>query len=551
MIPAPVLDIRNLSVTLHRGAQAQTVLAGVDLAVAAGEVVAVLGQSGSGKSTLAYAVMGLLDPEARPRIEGSIKVAGDEVIAAGPGQLRAVRRERLGVVFQDPIGSLNPALRVGDQLGESLGQRPAIAAADWLDRVGVADPVGVLSAFPHQLSGGQCQRVMIAMALAKRPALIIADEPTTALDVVTQAQVLVLLRQLAREEGVGMLFITHDLGVASVLADRCAIMHRGRLVEVGAFEAVIAQPGHPYTSALLGARFGLDADKRHPLQAAGMETTPASAAGSATGCGFASQCPLVTEACRAAPPPSSPARHGGLAACLRTDEVGPQIWRGAPEVWAPVSDAPPNLALEMAGIEKAFPGRGGRRAPTTVLNGINLRIRRGESVALVGASGSGKSTLLRIAAGLTAPTAGDVVLPSGAAQVVFQDAAGSFTPWLSIGEQIGERLRPLGLSAAERRARIEAALALVGLDPQLARRRSPSLSGGQCQRAALARAIVVPPPLLLCDEAVSAMDMGLAAAVLNLIANLRRKLGMGVLFVTHDLAAARFVADRILVMAAG
>jgi peptide/nickel transport system ATP-binding protein len=487
----PALAVEGLSVTLHRGAAGQRVLIDVSLSVARGETLAVLGQSGSGKSTLALAILGLLDPEARPAVEGAIQIDGVPMLGAAPARVRAVRRERLGVVFQDPIGSLDPTMRIGAQLAEAArgGGDPAL----WLERVAIADPGRVARAWPHELSGGQCQRVMIAMALARRPGLIIADEPSTALDVITQAQILRLLGTLAREEGVGLLFITHDLGVASVLADRVAVMRRGRIVEIGPFEAVIRNPAHPYTRTLLAARIGLDTDRTRPL-------------------------PVAAE---------------------------------PPRAWAPAADAPANLALEMAGTWKTFPGRGFRGKPVCVLKGVDLRIRRGEAVALVGASGSGKSTLLRIAAGLERATAGDIALPSGAPQMVFQDAAGSFTPWLSIGSQIAERLAPLHLATDERRERVAAAMVQVGLDPALASRPARALSGGQCQRAALARAIVVPPPLLLCDEAVSAMDMSLAATMLNLIGDLRRRLAMGVLFVTHDLGVARIVADRILVMAGG
>jgi peptide/nickel transport system ATP-binding protein len=248
--------------------------------------------------------------------------------------------------------------------------------------------------------------------------------------------------------------------------------------------------------------------------------------------------------------------HGGTVACFRSAEVGPDLWTRALEEWPASVGSKPEILVEMAMVQKTFAGHrrilGPRAPPMRALKAINLRIYRGESVAVVGSSGSGKSTLLRIAAGLLAPDDGDMVYaPGERPQVIFQDARGSLTPWLSIGEQIGERLRPLGLSKVERAALVAAALARVGLDPRLAAARARDLSGGQCQRAALARAIVTPPSLLLCDEAISAMDMTLAAAMLNLIGGLCRSLGMALLFVTHDLAAARFVANRIVVMAGG
>ena len=549
---APVLRVADLSVTLHRDGRAHAILDRVPLTVGRGEIVAMLGESGSGKSTLGLAVMGLLPADAEPIVSGSIAVDGIELLGGNAHRWRAVRRDRLGTIFQDPIGSLNPSLRIGRQLAEVI--RDGTPAAKWLERTGIPDPESRLNAYPHQLSGGQCQRVMIAMAVAKRPGLIIADEPTTALDVVVQAQILQLLRRLAREDGIAMLFVTHDLAVASALADRIVVMHAGRLVEDGPVDRLAAQPAHPYTAALLGARFGLAADRTRQLPT--LATPNETANGDAAGCAFASRCPLVMDHCRSVRPPAMAAIHGGTVSCFRSADVGPDLWTRALSAWPPAAQSKAEILVEMAMVRKSFAGHRRLLArpaqPVHALNEINLRIYRGESVAVVGASGSGKSTLLRIAAGLLEPDDGDVVYaPGEPSQVIFQDARGSLTPWLSIGEQIGERLRPFGLANAEREARVATALAQVGLDPRLVRARARDLSGGQCQRAALARCIVVPPSLLLCDEAISAMDMSLAAAMLNLIGGLCRSLGMALLFVTHDLAAARFVADRIVVMAGG
>jgi len=548
---APALDVVDLSVTLHRGGQPNRVLQRIAFQVGRGEIVAMLGESGSGKSTLALAAVGLLPAQSRPIVRGRIAIDGLSLENGAQEHWRRVRAERLGIVFQDPIGSLNPSMRVGEQLAEAIadGTPPSL----WLERVGIANAESRLRAYPHQLSGGQCQRVMIAMAVAKRPRLIIADEPTTALDVVVQAQILDLLRGLAREVGTAMLFVTHDLAVASVLADRIAVMHAGRLVEDGPAERLRARPAHPYTAALLGARFGLSADRRRQLPT--VVTAAATAHSASVGCAFATRCVLVTEDCRSTRPVPSPAHHGGSSACFRSAEVSADLWtRGLPE-WPQSVATKREILVEMAMVRKSFaPPHGlfGRALGVRALEGINLRIYRGEAVAVVGGSGSGKSTLLRIAAGLLEPDDGDVVRARGEPpQVIFQDARGSLTPWLSVGEQIGERLRPLGLPRAERSARVAAALSQVGLDPRLSGARARDLSGGQCQRAALARAIAVPPSLLLCDEAISAMDMTLAAAMLNLIGRLSRSLGMALLFVTHDLAAARFVANRIVVMAAG
>jgi len=552
-----VLDIGDLSVTLHRGGRPNLVLDRVGLVIGRGEIVAMLGESGSGKSTLALAVMGLLAPESQPIVSGAIAIDGESLVGASPDRWRRMRRERLGVVFQDPIGSLNPTLRIGDQLSEAITD--GSSAASWLERVGISEPLSRVRAYPHQLSGGQCQRVMIAMAIAKRPGLIIADEPTTALDVVVQAQILALIRRLAREEGIAVLFVTHDLAVASVLADRVAVMHAGRLVEEGAADKLAARPAHPYTAALLGARFGLTVDRTQQLPT--LVTSADSAGAASAGCAFAARCKLATDHCRTVRPPTERAPHGGVVACFRTAESGPALWASASAHWPAAQDSGREILVELAKVEKTYAfarrllagkARPARAMAVRALAGVDLRIYRGESLAVVGGSGSGKSTLLRVVAGLLLPDAGDVIRPpENPAQVIFQDARGSLTPWLTIGEQIGERLRPLRLTQSERRAKVEAALEQVGLDPRLGEARAGDLSGGQCQRAALARAIVVPPSLLLCDEAVSALDMTLAAAMLNLIGSLRRRLGMALMFVTHDLAAARVVADRIVVMANG
>ncbi len=544
-----VLDIEDLSVTLHRDGQPRLVLDCVTLSIRRGEIVALIGESGSGKSTLSLTAMGLLPATSAPLIRGRIAVDG---VVLDPGQIngwRSMRRERLGAIFQDPIGSLNPTLRIGAQLGEVISDETPPAA--WLHRVGI-DDASCLQAYPHQLSGGQCQRVMIAMALAKRPAFVLADEPTSALDTLVQSQILALLRRVALEEGIAMLFVTHDLAVAAALANRVLVMHAGRIVEDGSVQALCERPAHPYTAALLGARFGLDADRTRRLPTLAIDQAAASPADAA--CTFARLCNVAMDQCHRQRPDTVPARHGGKVACFNSAGAGHIAPKPAP--WPATRDARDDLLVELVQVEKTYLlARRSRSRPAQALRalrGINLRMRRGESIAVVGASGSGKSTLLRVVAGLIQADSGDVVyMPRDRPQVIFQDARGSLTPWLTIGEQIGERLLPLSLSRSARTMKVASALQQVGLDTSLASVRPMELSGGQCQRAALARAIVVPPSLLLCDEAVSALDMTLAAAVLNLIGGLRRELGMALFFVTHDLAVARLVADRIVVMSAG
>jgi peptide/nickel transport system ATP-binding protein len=537
-------------VRLHQRDHAVHALRGVDLEVARGEIVALVGESGSGKSTLSLAVQGLLSAAARPDVNGSIRVDGTEVVGAPDSTLRRVRRELVRSIFQDPMTSLNPTMRVGRQLAEAA--RDDRAPEAWLERVGIKQAKSRVHAYPHELSGGERQRVMIAMAMSGKPVLVLADEPTTALDVTVQAQILELIRELRRDSGTAFVFVTHDLAVATTVADRIAVIYGGRIVESGSVEQVIAGPAHPYSAALLEARFGLDADKGHQLPT--LRGDPASATMIDDACAFAPRCLLARDDCRSVRPPLLPVRqHDGSAACLHSDEVTPELWARTADAWSRTPAEPPDPIVVVEGLSKTFALKGrGRSGEVAALEDVNLTMRKGEAVAIVGESGSGKSTLLKVIAGLATADAGTCRHTSDVRpQMVFQDAAASLTPWMKIGDLARERLKPLGLPPAEQEHRIATALERVGLSPSLANRLPAQLSGGQQQRAAIARAIIVPPDLLLCDEPVSGMDVSLAAAILNLLGELRRELGMALLFVTHDLSAARFIADRMLVMQRG
>ena len=556
--PAPSLvEIRGLRVTFSRGGRSIRAIRGVDLSIARGEILGLVGESGSGKSVLGLALLGLLPTDPAPEVDGVAVVDGVDMVSASADERRRLRAEHLGAVFQDPMTSLNPTMRVGRQVAEAAGTESE--AVRLLDAVGVPEARRRLQAYPHELSGGLRQRVMIAMAVAGEPSLVVADEPTTALDVTVQAQILELLRHLCDQTGCTFLLVTHDLGVAAQVADRIGVLYAGRLAEVGRATRVLESPAHPYTEGLLRSRLTLSARREGPLPTLSGE--PPDPRAHPPGCAFGPRCPRHDDVCDDELPVLVAAgRHDGLAACLRLGEAGANVavdlqpWprrRGA-------SGVPPvpgrAMAVRLRGVEKQFALRAGWRSkvPLLALRGVDLDVAGGESLALVGESGCGKSTLLRVVAGLLDADAGTIELGPGARpQMVFQDAGASLTPWLKVGELVGERLRAEGVARSERQARVRDALRLVGLPPEVADAKAVQLSGGQRQRVALARATIVPPDILLCDEPTSALDVSLAATVLNLLGRIRRELGMALLFVTHDLGAARVVADRIAVMYLG
>ncbi|MFN3220126.1 MAG: dipeptide ABC transporter ATP-binding protein [Acidimicrobiales bacterium] len=552
--PAPLVSVENLSVTFSRGGRDVSALRGVSLDIAPGEVIGMVGESGSGKSVLGLSMLGLLPKKPAPRITGSVQVCGLDVLSASEDELRRLRATELGAVFQDPMTSLNPTMRIGRQVAEKAGSEAETLRL--LDAVGIPSAKERMRALPHELSGGLRQRVMIAMALAGSPKLIVADEPTTALDATVQAQILTLLRSLRDELGISFLFITHDLGVAAELADRIAVMYAGRLVEVGSAASVLEKPVHPYSSGIRASRLQLTTRRDRRLPALPGEPPDPTETADLAGCAFAPRCSAASDRCRTEDPVLGPvAASESLAACFHAGHAaaaGVEIAEAS--TWEAAAPVAGSYALECVDVTRTFrlPRQG--RAPRTLhaLRGVDLRVAAGESVALVGESGSGKSTLLRVIAGLIEPSGGDVaVAPGSRPQMVFQDAGASLTPWLTIGELVGERLREEGMSARERDEQVALVLGRVGLPATVAAAKPHELSGGQRQRVAIARAIVVPPKVLLCDEPTSALDVSLAATALNLLGSLRRELGMAMVFVTHDIAAARVVADRIAVMYLG
>jgi len=566
---APILEVEDLHVTFKVHGGDVHALRGAWLSIAPGEIVGLVGESGSGKSVLGLTALGLLPVRPQPVVTGSVFLDDEDMVKATEDTRRRRRGSDLGAIFQDPMTSLNPTMRVGRQVAEAAGGADDERVHQLLADTGIAEPAVKARAYAHELSGGLRQRVMIAMALARDPRLVVADEPTTALDVTVQAIVLDLLAKLVRERNMGLLFVTHDLGVAARICDRIAVAYAGRIVETGTAAEVLGAARHPYTVGLLASRprldstvaggdlptlFGRPPDPRRPLP----------------GCAFAPRCPASDEVC-ALPVPvhrngdrSDECHHPGVLGRWPPGGPGaglpdPLMLRAATPADAPaqVKANPPEPALVVSDAVREYPRPrphpfAKRPPPFVAVNGVSLSLQAGGALAIVGESGSGKTTLLRMVVGLLEPTHGAIRLGPGAPpQLVFQDAGASLTPWLTIGDQIGERLQALGVPADERERRIQATLQAVGLPAEAAGSIPRRLSGGMRQRAAIARAIAVPPALLACDEPVSALDVSLAAQVLNLLCHLRRTLGIAMLFVTHDLAAARAVADDVAVMKNG
>ncbi|MCP1503832.1 peptide/nickel transport system ATP-binding protein [Curtobacterium herbarum] len=578
--------IRDLHVSLERDGARSEVLRGIDLDIAPGEIVGLVGESGSGKSMLAMSLLGLLPDAARPEVTGEVTVQGTDMVRGTDAERRAARRSSLGAVFQDPMTSLNPTMRIGRQITEAGPDRAGAVAL--LDSMGVPDPDLRFSVYPHELSGGLRQRVMAAIAMAGRPALIVADEPTTALDVTVQAQLLDLLQELRDDHGCSVLLITHDLGVASRIADRIAVMYAGRLAEVGPTAAVLGTPAHPYTAGLLRSQLSLALDRDARLPALPADTLDP--AERLVGCPYRARCPLAVARCATEMP--------GLDASVPAPDHAAACWRDADTVRATgalpdaasapgvtgaddagrasrptvedrptQADRPTTVATTAPGATAAptpadavvvedlvctyTTGRGRRARTVEAVRGVSFRVPAGRSLAIVGESGSGKSTVLRAVAGLVPARSGRITVAEGGAQMVFQDAGSSLTPWMTVGETLRERLVPARLGRTETDRRVAEALDAIGLPATVARLRPADLSGGQRQRVALARATIVRPAVLLCDEPTSALDASLAAVTLNTIRDMRRELAMTVLFVTHDLAVARLMGDHIAVVERG
>jgi peptide/nickel transport system ATP-binding protein len=497
----PVLEVRNLSVALPGGADRVHAVEKVSFTVNPGEIVCLVGESGSGKSVIAFTVMGLLAKALKP-VSGEILLEGENVLAAGEARLRELRCTRMSMIFQEPMTALNPVMTCGQQIDEVLDTHTKLDAAARkakiiaiLKRVKLPEPERIYASYPHQLSGGQRQRIMIAMALVLDPVLLIADEPTTALDVTTQAEILKLIAELQEGQGTGVLFITHDFGVVAEIAHRVAVLRWGELVEMGATEQILSRPQHSYTKMLISSVPSI-----HPVHRG--------------------------------------VRLDGLTV-LRTEKLG-----------------------------KTYAGKAFFQKARTVKAAVDvdLDIRRGETLGIVGESGSGKSTVARCIARLIDPSEGKVFLGETEiatmsagklrphrrrVQIVFQDPYRSMNPRITIGDSIMEGPMNFGLSKGDALARARKLMETVRLDPNSLDRYPHQFSGGQRQRICIARALAMEPELLIADEAVSALDVSVQKQVLELLDEIRQRLNLAVLFITHDLRVAAQICDYVAVMSQG
>lgn len=584
-IDEPLLDVTGLEVTFDSRQGPVRAVRGVSVSVHSGEVLGIVGESGSGKSVTMLAALGLLPTTAS--ISGSVRFRGEELLGLPDEELRRVRGRRIGMIFQDPLTSLNPVLTLGQQIGGAVsahhpGQKTSALkerATELLDLVSIPEPHRRVDSYPHELSGGMRQRAMIALAMSNEPDVLIADEPTTALDVTIQAQILDVLLTIQQERGLGIALITHDLGVVAGMADRVAVMYGGRVVEQGDVDDVYAGTRHPYTRGLIGCLPRLD---RRDIAIAPITGSPPSASSIPTGCAFHPRCPLAVEICSSVDPTLEPAGRVE-SACHRSGELDEPNFASLPAV-PPESnghsvevepdDEPTELVapiLEVTKLEKHFDVRSTgllRRVVGRVeaVSGVSFDLRPGEVLGLVGESGCGKSTTGRSILRLIEPDGGEVryngedVLAKGSKemrslrsslQIVFQDPYSSLNPRMRVGEIIAEPLVVHGMSQSDASERADELLELVHLSPDHKSRFPHQFSGGQRQRISLARSLALDPDVLVLDEPVSALDVSVQAGIIELLEELRVRLNLAIVFIAHDLSVVRHVSDVVAVMYLG
>ena len=579
MTDGPLLDVRDLRIAYATRAGEALVVPGVSFALRAGEALGLVGESGCGKSTVALSIVRYLGRAGRIT-GGSIRFEGRELTTLDDAGLRAIRGRRIAMVYQDPMASLNPVMTVGRQLMEAPMTHEGVSrsaararAVAMLAEVKLADPEAVMERYPHQLSGGQQQRIVIAMALITGPALLIMDEPTTGLDVTVEAAVLDLVRELRSRHRSAILFISHNLGSVVRVCDRVAVMYRGELVEEGPVGAMFTNPRHPYTRGLLDCLPTLGSDKRQaPLVPIAGQVE--SALIRAPGCGFARRCAHVEIGrCTTRPIPSTAIAGGSEhhVACVKAGELPRWSRRSAGDV-ARESGGPGQAMVKVEHLTKVYEPRRrrfrGPRGPVRAVSDVELAAARGRTLAIVGESGCGKSTVAKILSGLEVATSGSVVLDGvevGALavdarsaalkrklQMVFQNPDSTLNPSHTVGYAIGRALRRLQRRApADPAAGVVRLLEIVKLSPALAARKPRHLSGGEKQRAAIARALASDPDVVVADEPVSALDVSVQAAIVNLLTEIQAERGATLVFISHDLAVVRYLADPVAVMYLG
>jgi len=558
-VTGPVIRVEGLRVELESG---EPIVDDVSFEVTAGEVLGLVGESGSGKTTTALALLGYARPGCRVT-EGAVEIDGKSLAGRSESAVRELRGRVVSYVPQDPGSALNPSLRVGEAIGDMLrahasGRDPQDGALAALGRVQLPAERAFARRFPHQLSGGQQQRVTIASALVCEPPAVVMDEPTTGLDVVTQARILEEIDRLRREGGLAVVYVSHDLAVVASIADRIAVMYAGHVVEEGPAEEILARPRHPYTRGLIASIPDHIVPRRlrsMPGVAVGVGERPA-------GCPFASRCPQRVERCDADMPQREEPGPGHRVRCFEWRNTPPLVLGQPIEAKAAGTDAAALLQVEaLRAVHKS-------RAGTVVAaDDVSFAVAPGECVAIVGESGSGKTTIARCISGLHVPVAGQILLGGRALaarararsrderrriQIVFQNPYDSLNPRHRVGDSIARPARLLrGLGAREAAFEVEALLERVRLPARLAGRFPGELSGGERQRVAIARALAAQPELVVCDEITSALDVSVQAAVLELLAELRAELGLSLLFISHDLGVVASVADRVLVLEEG
>jgi peptide/nickel transport system ATP-binding protein len=579
---APLLEIEDLHVHFVTSRGVVRAVEGISYTVERGEVVAIVGESGCGKSVSALSIMRLLAKPAGRVVRGRVLLEGRNLLDLSEDEMREVRGRDISMIFQEPMTSLNPVLPIGLQIEEPLlihmkmsEAQARTRALELMQQVGITDGERRLAQYPHQLSGGMRQRVMIAIGLACNPKLIIADEPTTALDVTIQAQILELMKELSQRLGIALVIITHNLGIVARYADRVNVMYAAKIIEQGTADEIFGSPAHPYSIGLMRSVPRLDLPRSVRLET--IEGLPPDLRDPPAGCRFAPRCPFKIERC-GEPVPFVEIVPGHRTACHRADEVaaGKLVAAVAPLAAAHVvASAAQEPILEVEALKKYFDVQvAGRsvfsreKAIVRAVDGVSFKIAAGETLGLVGESGCGKTTVGRAILKLEEPTGGairfagtDITHASSGTmreirrkiQVIFQDPYSSLNPRMTVGEIIGEPLRVYGLveNAKAKRDRVAELLGQVGLFPYMAERYPHELSGGQRQRVGIARALALEPRFIVCDEPVSALDVSIQGQIINLLEDLQERLGLTYLFIAHDLAVVRHISDRVAVMYLG